>query len=149
MSWSRRADWAATAPWKGITGKPTGPDGELTVNWGNIKGSLSNQADLVAALAAKVSAGELARVAFTGQYSDLIGAPSILGGINPITPGVQSYFIPFSPAPVSTPKIVLEVLGSPDEIMWAMATSINTGGCNIVLSAVPSIAAAVFWEISS
>ena len=45
--------------------------------WGNIKGSLSAQADLKEALDSKVSDIELSRVAFTGLYTELNKKPQI------------------------------------------------------------------------
>lgn len=49
--------------------------------WGSITGTLSNQTDLVAALAAKANISDLAAVAFSGVYSDLTGTPTIPSAI--------------------------------------------------------------------
>ena len=48
-----------------------------TAAWGAITGTLSNQLDLQAALDLKANIASLATVAFSGDYDDLINAPSI------------------------------------------------------------------------
>ena len=47
------------------------------VDWGHITGSMSNQADLTTALAAKANTADLATVATSGLYSDLNSRPTI------------------------------------------------------------------------
>lgn len=47
------------------------------VDWGHITGSMSNQADLTTALAAKANSADLATVATSGDYDDLTDKPTI------------------------------------------------------------------------
>lgn len=102
------ADYAATAPWAGIRGKPDyfatkpsliAPEGATegqflrfnftlqiyepssvapvaTVDWGDIGGTLSAQTDLQAALDLKANIADLATVAFTGDYNNLLNQPT-------------------------------------------------------------------------
>lgn len=49
----------------------------LNVNWGNIVGTLSDQLDLVSALGAKADTADLATVATSGDYDDLLNKPTI------------------------------------------------------------------------
>lgn len=46
--------------------------------WGGIQGTLADQTDLQAVLDTKVEDGDLADVATSGKYNDLIGAPTVL-----------------------------------------------------------------------
>ena len=48
-----------------------------STSWGSIGGTLADQTDLVAALAVKANSADLATVAASGAYADLIGKPSI------------------------------------------------------------------------
>lgn len=101
------SDYAVTAPWAGVRGKPdyfaTKPsliaqegaeNGDYlvwnealqiwepsavapgAVDWGDIGGTLSAQADLQAALDLKADISSLAPVAFSGVYADLTGKPT-------------------------------------------------------------------------
>ena len=47
------------------------------VEWGDIKGTLSDQVDLQTALSQFVPADDFATVAFTGDYANLVGKPTI------------------------------------------------------------------------
>ena len=47
------------------------------VSWGNIKGDIKNQIDLQNELTIKVNRAELARVATTGSFNDLLDKPTI------------------------------------------------------------------------
>lgn len=58
--------------WVEVTG------GEGSTVWGDITGTLSNQADLQTALDAKANDDDLAVVAKSGRYSDLVGLPALI-----------------------------------------------------------------------
>ena len=53
------------------------PEPASSTSWGDIVGTLSAQADLMAALNAKADSSSLSTVAASGAYADLIGRPSI------------------------------------------------------------------------
>ena len=59
----------------GSSGGGGGVVGDVT--WGNIKGDIKNQIDLQNELTIKVNRSELARVATTGSYNDLLDKPVI------------------------------------------------------------------------
>ena len=68
---------------KTINGNDIMGEGDLIISgsggadWGNIGGTLSNQTDLVNILEQKVNRTQLAPVATTGDYNDLINTPDI------------------------------------------------------------------------
>lgn len=68
---------------KTINGNDIMGEGDLIISgsggadWGNIGGTLSNQTDLVNILEQKVNRTQLATVATTGDYNDLINTPDI------------------------------------------------------------------------
>ena len=68
---------------KTINGNDIMGEGDLVISgsggadWGNIGGTLSNQTDLVNILEQKVNSTQLATVATTGDYNDLINTPDI------------------------------------------------------------------------
>lgn len=68
---------------KTINGNNIMGEGDLIISgsggadWGNIGGTLSNQTDLVNILEQKVNSTQLATVATTGDYNDLINTPDI------------------------------------------------------------------------
>lgn len=64
------------AGWTEVTGG--GGGGIEAVVWGDITGTLSNQTDLQAALNLKANDSAISAVGKTGQYSDLVGKPSII-----------------------------------------------------------------------
>ena len=80
-----------------------GGGGGGSTAWGSITGTLSNQTDLANALAAKADSANLATVATTGDYGDLLNKPTIpaaVSGTNDgtnwltITIGSDTYNIP-------------------------------------------------------
>jgi hypothetical protein len=151
-----RADWAALAPWEGIQGKPPfleGPDGQITIS--DVQG-------LQAALAARALISQLARVAFTGNYSDLNNPPhfgsaafvdigyflvawtakTLQIGSVPMVSGTQKYSVVFTQAMNAVPKIRLQVFMADDngELIFATVTrdSVTTTGFSFWLSSAPS-----------
>lgn len=57
------------------------------VYWGNVHGTLSNQTDLLAALNSKANVADLATVATTGDYEDLLNKPTIPTDTEDLTNG--------------------------------------------------------------
>lgn len=57
------------------------------VYWGNVHGTLSNQTDLLAALNSKSNVADLATVATTGDYEDLLNKPTIPTDTEDLTNG--------------------------------------------------------------
>ena len=57
------------------------------VSWGNVHGTLSNQTDLVTALNSKANVADLATVATTGDYEDLLNQPTIPTDTEDLTNG--------------------------------------------------------------
>lgn len=126
MPTSNRANWAATAPWAGIQNKPAfidHPSGKIQIS--DVQG-------LQAELDSKLDKMTLAKVASTGQYSDLLGLPALGSaafvdtsnflpawtpktlqlGIGDLVAGTERYEVTFSVAMKSVPKIQLQVMVS-------------------------------------
>ncbi len=124
MSTSDKARFAYIVPWKGITGKPAAFDSPT----GKIQ--ISDVNGLQSALDSKLDKGGLAKVATTGQYSDLLGLP-VFGsaafaattdfqqasspktrqlGIGDLVFGVERYEVEFSVPMKAPPKIQLQVM---------------------------------------
>lgn len=57
------------------------------VSWGNVHGTLSNQTDLLTALNSKANVADLATVATTGDYEDLLNQPTIPTDTEDLTNG--------------------------------------------------------------
>ncbi len=159
MSKSNRADWAAQVPWDGITDKPLfldGPNGAITID--DVEG-------LRAALANKQNTTGLARVAYTGQYSDLLNKP-LLGsaafanvsdfqaaytartlqtGAVPFVAGQQSYAVAFTRTMNAIPKVYLQVEIDSDAGELFSATvendTLTATGFTFWLSGVPNVSA--------
>ena len=60
-----------------VSGSSGGGGGVGDVVWGNIKGDITNQIDLQNELTIKVNRSELARVATSGSFNDLLDKPTI------------------------------------------------------------------------
>ena len=60
-----------------VSGSSGGGGGVGDVSWGNIKGDITNQIDLQNELTIKVNRAELARVATSGSFNDLLDKPVI------------------------------------------------------------------------
>ena len=60
-----------------------------TPAWGDITGTLSNQTDLANALAAKTNSADLATVATTGDYDDLLDKPTIPDAVSGTNDGTN------------------------------------------------------------
>ena len=60
-----------------VSGSSGGGGGVGDVSWGNIKGDITNQIDLQNELTIKVNRAELARVATSGSFNDLLDKPTI------------------------------------------------------------------------
>jgi len=59
------------------------PTGSSDTVWGSITGTLADQVDLQSALGQKAAISSISTVGFTGQYSDLLGIPTITTGTVP------------------------------------------------------------------
>ena len=80
---SKQDDLVSGTNIKTINGNSVLGSGNIEINsgvWGNITGTLSNQTDLKNALDAKANSADLAAVATTGDYDDLIDKPTIGAG---------------------------------------------------------------------
>lgn len=150
----REARWAALVPWTGVQGKPDfleGPDGNIQIS--DVNG-------LTKALAIRPTRGELAKIAFTGNWNDIVGKPHFgtaafvdisyfmvawtantqQMGEEPIVAGQQSYDIVFTETMIEVPKIYCQV-GLTDgtgELFFPVTDLETETGFRIWLSGVPS-----------
>jgi len=155
MGQIRQARWAPSVPWSGVYDKPaflSGPDGTITI--ADVQG-------LAAALAALQPRAGLARVAYTGRYSDLSGLPALgsaayasvsdftmaptgktlqVGSIA-LVAGQQSYPVVFTRAMSAIPKIRLQhfMATDSDGIFFAAPQddSITVNGFTFWLNGIP------------
>lgn len=167
---TRRAEWAALVPWAGLQGAP-----EWVGNLNNPVGRpillISDVEGLAAALAGIPPDLSLAAVAYSGQYSDLLGAP-VLGSaafantslfqlaplattlqINsePLVSGQQDYTVVFTETMENIPKIETQVFMDDDSGEMFHVTvpddSVTTTGFKFWLNGVPTASAGrVQWR---
>lgn len=153
----RQADWAPPPRWDQIADKPA-----YTI--ADIQG-------LAAALAARALLAQLARVAFTGRYSDLVGLPAFGSaafvdisyfmvawtartqqmGQEPLVSGQQSYDIVFTETMDEIPKVYAQVMmtDGTGELFYAVTQKdlITTTGFRAWLTGVPSASAGfIQWK---
>ena len=168
MSKATKADWAALVPWSGIQDPPdflAGPNGNITI--ADVRG-------LQSALDSKQSAGGLARVAYTGSYTDLNNRPpfgsaafanvdnfqmaltagQLQTGEVALVIGQQDYAVLFSQDMNSIPKVYLQVLMADvgGEMFSAIIQEdvLSVTGFTLWLSGVPSMATGkVRWRATT
>lgn len=135
MSKADRADWAAQAPWDGIQGKPA-----LVVALGTLS---ENQLSILLSLIAQIpDNAAFARVAFTGKYSDLEGAPVLASAAFADIAALRSMFLDaaelqFQPLPTAE---TLQI-GSVDFVATQQKYSV---AFTTTMSAVPRVQLQVF-----
>ena len=154
---ANRADWAAQVPWNGISDKPAvfdGPNGNITID--DVDG-------LRAALASKQNTTGLARVAYTGNYADLVGKPdfgsaafanvtdfvmaptarTLQVGEVAFVSGQQEYTVTFTRTMDAVPKVRTQVFMADDngQLFFAVIPkdTLTTTGFKFVLSGVPTL----------
>lgn len=157
---TRRAEWAALVPWRGIQGKPAwiDPDNPRPVIL------IADVVGLQAALNARPLASQLAAVAFSGDYNDLDNLPHFgsaafvdidyfqlaprannyqIGSV-PFVAGQQDYTVVFTTTMLDVPKIETQVFMADDngEVFFATIAddSLSTTGFKFWLNGVPTTA---------
>lgn len=157
MAQVRASRWAPLSPWSGIQGKPAfldGPDGNITID---------SVRDLRAALNGKVDKGSLSRLAYTGQWADILGKPTfgsaafadvdnfimaatartLQVGEVPYVAAQQSYAVVFTRTMSAVPKVRLQTFiidATSGEMFFAVVQkdSVSTAGFTFWLSGAPT-----------